>query len=297
MGPTMLTISKAAELTGVPAHTLRAWERRYGLAPTSRTPGGYRVYDPATLDRVRVMAALVADGWAPRDAAAEVRRRGADPGSTRTPPRDPHLELTRAAAALDAELVTRILDEQFALGDFETVVGQWLMPALDRIGREWATGRLSVAGEHLVANAVLRRLSAAYEAAGARPGRPVVVGAPPGALHELGLLAFAVACRRTGLPTLYLGAEVPLDAWVEAVGTAGARAVVTSVPRRRDVAHVRQVVDLLHTSHPKVPVWVGGRHQHLVGAPAHPLGHDIGEAARLLARTPHDAQEDPWTTT
>lgn len=41
----MVTIKRAAELTGVPEHTLRAWERRYGLVAPARTDGGYRLYD------------------------------------------------------------------------------------------------------------------------------------------------------------------------------------------------------------------------------------------------------------
>ena len=279
----MVTIKKAAELTGVPAHTLRAWERRYGLFAPTRTESGYRHYDADALARISAMAALVADGWSPRDAAAHL----SGPDAAAPPPRAAtaarEASLIDAAAALDAARISRLFDEQFALADFETVVGTWLMPALDRLGRAWAAGTVSVAGEHLVANIALRRLSAAYEAAGRGSGRPVVVGAPPGVQHEIGLLAFAVAARRRGLATLYLGAEVPVDAWSQAVAASSARAVVTSAPRRPDAARVALVVERLAADHPGVTVWVGGRHQHLVPAPARPLGHDIGEAARVLA--------------
>ncbi|NHB85717.1 MerR family DNA-binding transcriptional regulator [Tessaracoccus sp. HDW20] len=40
----MVTIGQAARLTGVAEHTLRAWERRYGVFQPVRTGGGYRVY-------------------------------------------------------------------------------------------------------------------------------------------------------------------------------------------------------------------------------------------------------------
>jgi len=279
----MLTIKRAAELTGVPAHTLRAWERRHGLFAPARTASGYRDYDEETLARIRAMSELVASGWAPRDAAAEVlRRRGAEDPEPRPAPAPQH-DLVDAAATLDAERVARILDEQFARGDFESIVRGWLMPALTAVGRAWASGRVSVAGEHLVAHAVQRRLSAAYEAAGRGSGRPIVVGAPPSVHHELGLLAFAVAARRAGLATLYLGADVPLDAWADAVAATGARAAVTAAPRRRDVARVTQLAERLAAGSPDLPLWVGGRFQHLVDAPARPLGHDIGAAAAAIA--------------
>lgn len=289
----MLTIKNAAELTGVSAHTLRAWERRYGLFSPARADSGYRVYDDEAISRIKAMNALVSEGWSPREAAIEVlRRRAPDAvvGGTRQPsaPHDPYADLVQAAATLDAARVSQLLDEQFALHDYETVIDQWLMPALSRVGREWASGEVSVAGEHLVANTVLRRLSAAYEAAGRGLGRPLVIGAPPGVHHELGLMAFAVAARRVGLATIYLGADVPLDAWSEAVARSQARGVVTTAPRRSDAARATQVAQRLAGDHPGLPVWVGGRFQHLVPAPARPLGHRIGDAARLLAAATTD---------
>ena len=48
----MVTISQAAQLTGVAEHTLRAWERRYGVFQPSRTPGGYRDYTTESLTRI-----------------------------------------------------------------------------------------------------------------------------------------------------------------------------------------------------------------------------------------------------
>ncbi len=288
----MLTIKTAAEITGVSAHTLRAWERRYGLFSPTRTPSGYRVYDEEVLARIRAMSALVSEGAAPREAALEVLRRRAPDAvrveSPRDDGRDPHRDLVEAAAGLDAARVSQILDTQFALHDYETVIDQWLMPALARIGREWAAGRVSVAGEHLVAGAVMRRLSTAYEAAGRGAGRPLVIGAPPGVRHELGLMAFAVAARRAGLATIYLGADVPLDAWSEAVAKAGARAAVTSAPRRADAERAGQVARQLTADHPGLPVWVGGRFQDVAPTPCRPLGQRIGEAARVLASATND---------
>lgn len=70
---TVYTIGHAARLTGVPSATLRAWERRYGLVKPVRTEGGYRLYDERGLQLLRAMAALVAAGWSPRQAAEHLR--------------------------------------------------------------------------------------------------------------------------------------------------------------------------------------------------------------------------------
>ena len=274
----MITIKKAAELTGVPEHTLRAWERRYGVIRTTRTPSGYRVYDDDTLTRIRAMRDLVEAGWAPRDAAIESGRVGSATDDLRD-----HERLLAAAADLDAEGVASIVEEQFARGPFETVVDQWLMPGMVRIGRAWADGEVSVAGEHLVSSVVMRRLASAYDAAATTAiGHPVVIGAPPGVDHELGLLAFATAARRAGVATVYLGAQVPVTAWRLAVGKVGARSVVSSLHRRADAGRLAPVA-LALADVPGLELWVGGRHQQRAPEPFRPLGHSIAAAAARLA--------------
>lgn len=273
----MLTIKKAAALTGVPEHTLRAWERRYGVLRPARTESGYRLYDAGALARISAMHDLVQAGWTPRAAAAEVSLAGFNGKAL-----DPYAPLIQAAAAMDAVAVSRLIEEPFSRGPYEAVVDRWLMPALVRVGKAWAGGEVSVAGEHLVANVVMLQLSAAYDAAGfGQRGRPVLIGAPPKVDHQLGLLAFAVAARRAGLPTVYLGAQVPLEAWVDAAEKTRPRAAVTAVPQRRDAPRAAKVIELLTAA--GVPVWIGGRHQHLVGDPEHRLGDAIGSAAARLA--------------
>ena len=52
----MYTIKHAAQLTGIPADTLRMWERRYGVVTPIRNQGGYRLYDDAAIARLTAMA-------------------------------------------------------------------------------------------------------------------------------------------------------------------------------------------------------------------------------------------------
>ena len=68
----MFTIKHAADVTGVPVATLRAWERRYGVVNPVRSDGGYRLYDEKSLGTIRAIRDLVAAGWSASQAAAEV---------------------------------------------------------------------------------------------------------------------------------------------------------------------------------------------------------------------------------
>jgi methylmalonyl-CoA mutase cobalamin-binding subunit len=100
--------------------------------------------------------------------------------------------------------------------------------------------------------------------------------------HEIGLLAFATAARRLGLPVVYLGAQVPADSWRQAATTLGARAAVTSLHSRRDAPRLAAMGREL-AAVPGVELWVGGRRQDLAPPPFRPLGHSIADAAARLA--------------
>lgn len=295
----MYTIKRAAEEVGIAAATLRAWERRYAVVSPQRTAGGYRVYDEHDIDVLRSMKELIAQGWQPGLAAQAALRRasrtGAGPPQAESPARaatrpDVHpdslalgSDLIAAAAALDTRELTVVLDQLFALNSFETVMTQHLFPALEDLGDAWSDGRVSVAGEHLVAHAVMRRLAVAYEAAASFGSGPrVVLAMAPGSRHEIGLLAFAVAARRRGMSTDYLGADLPLEDWLAIVDDRDLAAVVLALPTTADVASATTVINALRERRPGLTIAVGGREQAQAPDSALRLGHDLVNGAETL---------------
>ena len=122
----MYTISEAAERAGVSVDVLRAWERRYRVVTPERTAAGYRLYDVATINRIRAMRELVEEGWSPSAAAARVRAAPDElvaeeaprqlPATTAVDP-DPLVDrFVAAAASLDAAALTAVLDEMDHFG-------------------------------------------------------------------------------------------------------------------------------------------------------------------------------------
>jgi methanogenic corrinoid protein MtbC1 len=162
-----------------------------------------------------------------------------------------------------------------------TTVDEWLLPVLAHLGTAWQRGEVSVAGEHFVSAAVHHRLALTFQslAPTAPAGPRVVVGLPRGARHELGVLAFASVLRSRGVSVTYLGADLPLEAWVGTVRLVAPAAVVLAAPTVEDLPAVREVVEALT---PLTTVLLGGAHQHLVDGAEH-LGHRAGAAAAALA--------------
>jgi methanogenic corrinoid protein MtbC1 len=286
----MHTIKRAAELTGIGPSTLRAWERRYGVISPERSSGRYRLYSAADLRALAIMASLVHDGWSASEAAAETLSRisaevPGGPAPRRAEPQPPGLEeLVAAAGRLDSARVAAVLDRGLRRQGLERALDGWLMPTLEAVGDAWADGRVSVAGEHLVSYAVQRRLAGAYERASGRAvGPAVVLGLPPGAHHELGMLAFAVLARRAGLSTAYVGADLPAQDWEAAVVSRRAAAVVVAVPRLADVVPAEEIIHRLARVDSRLVIGIGGRYQEGVGAGSLALGHDLAAGAAVLA--------------
>lgn len=290
----MFTIKQAAQRTGVSEASLRAWERRYGVVTPRRTENGYRMYDEQALATVSAMRRLVEEGWSPAAAAsklagdpplAEDSRAPASSG----PAQEEGDGLTRAfleaASTVDPVTVESVLDRAFALGTFETVVDGWLMPTLRALGDAWADGWVDVAGEHAASHAVMRRLSQSFAAAASVTRGPrVVVALPPGAVHELGALAFATAARRRGLAVVYLGADLPVASWVRAVHAFPTRAAVLAVQTTDDRPAAVRTAQALMTARPDLPVAVGGAQSEDLAPGVVTLPKSITEAAVALER-------------
>ncbi len=288
-----MSIGEVAARTGVPATTLRAWERRYGLVTPARSRAAYRGYQATDLDKIIAMRALVDAGVPARRAASIVldpRDRGGpsvaeSPSETHSPSRDSPLAdtraLTRIAGALDRAGLDDTLDAAFSLAAVETVIDAWLMPCLVDLGAAWAAGEIDICAEHFVSAAVNRRLSALFDAAASSGREAVLVGSAPGSRHDLGALAFAVCLRRTGRDVVYLGADVPVDSWLSAARTSHPLAVVIAVTLPGDRLGAAQAVEAL-TSQVKVPVYTGGPHSDSVPG-ATTLPATLSLAARVVA--------------
>jgi len=233
------TVGEVEERTGVPAASLRQWERRYGFPDPERSESGYRYYSEADLELIRRMRDLVADGVPPSRAAVMVRE-GAPVGSTARPADDLARELGDALIALDAERSERVLGEAVALHPLETVLLDVIGPAMVRIGDLWHAGEVSVATEHFASNLVQGRLRGLLRLQqGQARGRRVVVACAPGERHEIGALVLAILLGRAGFDPVYLGSDTPVPDLAALVREEEAEAVLLSATSREAAAGLR----------------------------------------------------------
>ncbi len=210
-----LSVGRLAAATGIPTETLRIWERRYGEPRSLRLASGHRRYPPATVARLRRVAAGLALGLRPGQVLgqpeAELERLLAARASESSPP-TPSAWLEAVGAFRTERLVTEFAREADELGCTVWMETR-LAPLLTAVGDGWAAGRLDIRHEHACSQMVGERLRNLRRRFAGQRGDPprarAVLAGLSGEAHDLGLWMAAVTCEEHGVATQVLGAETP----------------------------------------------------------------------------------------
>jgi MerR family transcriptional regulator, light-induced transcriptional regulator len=233
------TVNEVEDRTGVPAATLRQWERRYGFPRPERTDAGYRLYGDDDLRQIRAMKQHIDDG-VPASRAAELVQTAAAAAEGPRPPTVLRHELVEALAALDEVRADRTLGEAHALHPFETVVVDIMGGAMVDLGERWHAGEITTTTEHFASNYVMGRLRSLMTLAGHnRSGHRVIVACAPHDQHEIGALMLAVMLRREGYHVYYVGADTPTEDLGAMARDLQPVAVLVSASSRESVEELR----------------------------------------------------------
>ncbi|MBV9546719.1 MAG: B12-binding domain-containing protein [Chloroflexi bacterium] len=253
--------------TGVPATTIRAWERRYGYPLPRRDTGGQRLYSEREIEGIRWLADQTAHGVAISRAVAMLRGGHAVPGrseaaATQAPRSFASVrsDMLNALLALELDRAEAVLAEAFALYSVEDVCLNVFEPLLVEVGDRWNAGELSIAEEHYITGFVRARLFAlldAYQRAGAA-GPLVLLACAPEEWHELGILLVSVFLARRGAAARYLGPNLPLDALKSLVEQHHPAVVALSAQSRETARKLREAAPLLAEGPPPHPQLVFG---------------------------------------
>jgi DNA-binding transcriptional MerR regulator len=300
-----LTPGAAARLLGVAPATLRSWDRRYGIGPRERSPGGHRRYGPEDIARLRTLCRLVGEGLPPAEAARQAleTRCGSVSGDVaptadgpapadRTLPVAPTPAtlqgLARAAMRMDAELVESLLEKSLREAG---VVGAWeelARPLLYGMGRKWEQTRTFVEVEHLLSwcvSSALRRVPAGPADEASRE-RPVLLACTPREMHGLPVEALAAALREAGSPHRVLGPCTPVEATLRALRRVGPRALVlwSHAPTDADDAVLAAAVRAVTGAAMETAVFTAGPGWRGAAGARHAGGHltSLREAAAIL---------------
>jgi methanogenic corrinoid protein MtbC1 len=155
--------------------------------------------------------------------------------------------LARAATALDADAVRRLLNESIAAVGAQSTWDLAIRPVLVAIAQRWADTGTGIEIEHLLSDCVTAVFSALAASTPTTTARPVLLAGMAGDQHQLPIVVLTATLAQRGVTCRSLGADLPADAlvaairrtapaalllWSQLAGTADPD-LLTSLPRTR----------------------------------------------------------------
>ncbi|WP_175954728.1 MerR family transcriptional regulator [Schaalia sp. Marseille-Q2122] len=154
-----LSVAAVAVKLGVSASTLRTWERRYGMGPTSRRSGAHRRYTPEDVALLKRMVEMIRSGVAASEAAK--RLLNAMPGAIAYDHTNPPAveDILRCASSGELTALENLLGIAIAANGLVHTWADLLEPALDRIYSSEDGQKPGYAPSAMLTVAVLRVLA------------------------------------------------------------------------------------------------------------------------------------------
>lgn len=214
----IFTIKDLENISGVKAHTIRIWEKRYNLFKPNRTDTNIRYYSSESLmkllnivllnkhnhkiskiammseDQIKLNARELAFKYAVNDEAIN--------------------SFKVAMFQFDKLLFNNTYNKLLHKKTFRQIFKDVFMPFLDHIGLLWQTNTLLPAHEHFISNLIMQKIHINIENLEhtiADDELTYVLFLPENEIHELGLMYLNYELALRGFHTIYLGQSLPLS--------------------------------------------------------------------------------------
>jgi DNA-binding transcriptional MerR regulator len=206
------------KLSGIKAHTIRVWERRYGIVKPRRTVTNRRRYDDADLRRIINISILRRNGFKISEIAGfsdSVIEGKVSFLSKEVFNSDTQIDsLVMAMVNLNENDVNHLINRSMMNRGLEETMTSLVFPFLKRIGIMWQTGSVDPGTEHFLSNIFRKKLEASIDNLSPvikQKSKRIILFLPENELHELGLLFFHYLVKKGGHESLYLGQSTPLS--------------------------------------------------------------------------------------
>ena len=212
------SIKDIENLTGIKAHTLRVWEKRYNLIISKRKDSKHRYFDNEDLKTILRITYLYESDFKISQIAklsAEAINTFANIDHKKSISTEAYiLQLIRATIDYDATNFDSILNNAITKLGFEIAISEIAYHLLKRMGLLWLTNHLIPAQEHFATNLIKSRIIRAIEelpntTSGSK--ELTLLFTPYGEFHEIPLLFAHWLFKKNGRRVIYLGTNTSIS--------------------------------------------------------------------------------------
>ena len=250
-------------LSGIKAHTIRIWEKRYTLFSPERTDTQIRTYSDDDLTRCINISILNRCGFKISKIATMSDREIHDHVMECNGKNAEDVAIERLIVALiemDEHLFHDTLNDLIQSVGLTLTFTDKLIPFLDRIGIMWLVGTINPAQEHFMSNLIRQKVISETDRLPIPQKKTVdaLLFLPEHEQHEISLLFYNFMLRDKGFSTVYLGQSVPYDALSSCIEKLQPQTMVTSWLTAVDDNFMHSYFKRLNQDCVAIPVLAGG---------------------------------------
>ena len=215
----VFSIKDLENLSGIKAHTIRIWEKRYNVLEPMRTETNIRLYDLSNLQKLLNITLLHNHGYKiskisklSNERIPELVNEIISDKSAK------HHAISAFKIAMinfDHSLFFNTFNKLLSEKTFREVFYDVFIPLIQEIGLLWQTDTITPAHEHFISYLIKQKLLTYTEViqtkAPIHEDRIFVLYLPMNEIHELGLMYINYEILSLGYKTIYLGESVPMD--------------------------------------------------------------------------------------
>lgn len=215
----VFSIKDLENLTGIKAHTIRIWEKRYNVLEPMRTETNIRLYDLANLQKILNITLLHNHGYKISKISQLSEERIPELVneiiSDKSVKHHAISSFKMAMMNFDQTLFIKTYNSLLSETSFKEVFYTIFIPFIHEIGFLWQTNTISIAHEHFISYLIKQKLLINTEKLQllepTKTDKVFVLYLPDNEIHELGLMYLNYEIQLNGYKTIYLGETVPIE--------------------------------------------------------------------------------------
>jgi len=215
---TQFSIKDLENLSGVKAHTIRIWEKRYNLLEPDRTQTNIRFYDLENLKRLLNVSFLYHEGYKISKIANLDEREIAQIIQEKEGKNKEGYALQAFKTAMfdfDYHSFAKVYNKLSETKSFNSIFFDIFIPLLTDIGNLWSTGSIDPAHERFISEIIRQKIMVEnhnlLENLKEKKAPQFALYLPNEEIHEIGLLFANYKLLSEGITTIYLGNNIPLE--------------------------------------------------------------------------------------
>lgn len=215
----VFSIKDLENLSGVKAHTIRIWEKRYNLLKPKRSKTNIRHYDLNNLQKLLNISFLNSNGFKISKIAAldetELAPKTRELAFMGKNDSQAIVAFKLAMLNFDQILFYNTYNSLLEEKSFRTIFYEVFIPLLFDLGMLWQTNTISPSHEHFLTVHIKQKILVHIKRLQSTDPRPstktVILFLPENETHDLGLLFINYEILSLGYHTIFLGENIPLN--------------------------------------------------------------------------------------